>query len=106
MDNEVIFFHLPLRVCVVKCIILTNVFSLNTVYILMTVLAEMTTYSPGQINLHCSGLMRDDFAIEYYGLGDGKSVLLYILLRSNPRTRRRFRNLEVIIRDVSDSKTE
>ena len=84
--DEVIFFHLPLRVYVVKCIILKNVLSLNTVYILMTVLAEMTTYSPGHINLNCSGLMRDDFAIEYYGLGDGKTVLLYTLLRSNPRT--------------------
>ena len=29
---------------------------LNTVYMLKTVLAEMTIYSPGQMNLYCSVL--------------------------------------------------
>ena len=80
--------------------------SLNTVYMVKTVLAEMTTYSTGKMFLHCRGLMRDNFAIEYYGLGDERNVLLCPRLRSNPRTRRRFRNLEVIVRDVSDSETE
>ena len=80
-----------------------NFSSLNTVYMLKTVLAEMTIYSPGQMNLYCSGLMRDNFAIEYYGIGDGRTVLLCPRLRSNPRTRRRFM---VIVRDVSDSDTE
>ena len=83
-----------------------NFSSLNTVYMLKTVLAEMTIYSPVQINLYCSGLMRDNFEIEYYGIGDGRTVLLCPRLGSNPRTRRRFRNLEVIVRDVSDSDTE
>ena len=58
-----------------------NFSSLNTVYMLKTVLAEMTIYSPGQMNLYCSGLMRDNFAIEYYGIGDGKLsffVLVYV----------------------------
>ena len=72
---------------------------------LKTVLAEMATYSPGQMVLYCSGLVRDNFAIKYYGIGDGRTVLCP-RLRSNPRTRRRFRNLEVIVRDVSDSETE
>ena len=76
---------------------------LNTVCVLKTILAELTTYFPGQMNLYCSGLMRDSFAIEYYGIGDGKTVHLCPRLRSNPRTRRRFR---VIVRDVSDSDTE
>ena len=53
-----------------------NFSSLNTVYILKTVLAEMTTYSPGKMNLYCSGLMRDNFAVEYYGIGDGRNVFL------------------------------
>ena len=80
-----------------------NFSSLNTVYMLKTVLAEMTIYSPGQMNLYCNGLMRDNFAIEYYCIGDGRTVLLCPRLRSNPRIRRRFR---VIVRDVSDSDTE
>ena len=50
--------------------------------------------------------MRDNFAIEYYGIGYGRTVLLCLCLRSNPRKRRRFRNLEVIVRDVFDSETE
>ena len=54
------------------------------------------------MNLYCSGLMRDNFAIEYYGLGDERNVLLCPRLRSNPSTRKKFSNLEVIIRDVSD----
>ena len=73
---------------------------------LKTVLVEMTIYSPGQMNLYCSGLVRDNFKIKYYGLGDGRNVLLCPRIRSNPRTRRRFRNLEVIIRDIADSTTE
>ena len=56
--------------------------------------------------LHCHGLMRDNFAIEYYLLSDGRNVFLCPRLHSNPRTRRRFRNLEVIVCDVSDSETE
>ena len=80
-----------------------NFSSLNTVYMLKTVLAEMTIYSPGQMNLYCSGLMRDNFAIEYYRIGDRKTVLLCPRLRSNPRTRRRFR---VIVQYVSESDTE
>ena len=83
-----------------------NFSSLNTVSMLKTVLAEMTTYSPGQMNLYCSSLMRDNFSIEYYGIGDGRTVLLCPRLRSNPRTRRRFRNFEVIVRDFYDSETE
>ena len=77
--------------------------SLNTVYMLKTVLAEMTIYSPGQMNLYCSGLMRDNFAIEYYRIGDGKTVLLCPRIRFNPRTSRIFR---VIVQDVSESDTE
>ena len=83
-----------------------NVSYLNTVFMLKTVLAEMTTYFPDQMNLYCSGLVKDNFAIEYYGIGDGRTVLLCPRLRSNPRTRRRFKNAEVIICDVSDSETE
>ena len=83
-----------------------NFFSFNTVYMLKTVLVETTTYSPSQMNSYCSGLMTDNFAIEYYGIGDGRTILLCPRLRSNPRTRRRFRNLEAIICDVSDSETE
>ena len=83
-----------------------NFSSLNIVYMLKTVLAEMTTYFSGHMNLYCSGLMRDNFAIEYYGIGNERTVLLCPQLRSNPRTRRRFRKLEVIVRDISDSDTE
>ena len=83
-----------------------NFSSLNTVYILKTVLAEMTAYSAGEMFLYCRGLMRDNFAIEYYGLGDGRKVLLCPHLRGNPRTRRTFRRLQVIIRDVSESEAE
>ena len=70
-----------------------NVSSLNIVYILESVLVEMTAYSPGKMFLHCCDLMRDDFAIEYYGLGDGSNVLLCPRLRTDPRTRIRFRQL-------------
>ena len=83
-----------------------NFSSLNTVYMLKTVLAEMTIYSPGQMNLYCSGIMRDNFAIEYYGIGDGRNFLLCLRLRANPRIKRRFRQIQVIICDVSESKTE
>ena len=62
---------------------------------LKTVLAEMTTYSTGKMFLHCRGLMRDNFAIEYYGLGDERNVLLCPRVRSKPRTRRRFRQLQI-----------
>ena len=41
-----------------------NFSSLNTVYMLKTVLSEMTIYSPGQMNLYCSGLVRDNFTIK------------------------------------------
>ena len=58
---------------------------------LKTVLAEMTNYSTGHIIFYCSGLMRDNFAIEYYGLGDGKNFLLYPRLRGGARIRRIFR---------------
>ena len=83
-----------------------NFSSLNTVYMLKTVLAEMTTYSSGEMFLHCRGLMRDNFAIEYYGIGDGRNFLLCLRLRANPRIKRRFRQIQVIICDVSESKTE
>ena len=73
---------------------------------LKTVLAEMTTYSAGEMFLYCRGLMRDNFAIEYYGLGDGRIFLLYPRLRGNLRTKRTFRRLQVNIRDVSDWDTE
>ena len=83
-----------------------NFSSLNAVYMLKTVLAEMTTYSAGEMFLHCRGLMRDNFTIEYYGLRDGRKVLLCPRLRGNSRTRRTFRRLQVIIRDVSESEAE
>ena len=79
---------------------------LNTVCVLKTILAELTTYFPGQMNLYYSVLVKDNFLIEYYGIGDGRTILLCPRLRSKPRTRRRFKNVEVIIRDVSDSETE
>ena len=96
---------------VVKCMCveiynIENSFSLSTVYKLKTILAEMTTYSASHMMLYCSGLMRDNFAIEYYDLGDGKNVLFCPRLRGGARTRRIFRLLDVIIRDVSNSKTE
>ena len=67
--------------------------SMSTVYMLKTVLTEMITYSAGQMFLYCSGLMRDNFAIEYYGLGDGKKFLLCPRLRGNPWTSKTFRRL-------------
>ena len=73
---------------------------------LKTILAEMTTYSAGQMFLYCGGLMRNDFAIKYYGLGDGINVLLCPRLRGEARITRTFRRVQVIIRDVSDSETE
>ena len=79
---------------------------MSTVYMLKTVLTEMTTYSAGQMFLYCSSLMRDNFAIEYYGLGDGRNVILCPRLRGNPRTRKTFRRLQIIIRDVSETETE
>ena len=100
--DEVSFSFTVKSMCGVRYNII-NFSSLNTVYILKTVLAEMTIYSSGQMNLYCSGLMRDNFAIEYYRIGDGKTVLLCPRPRSNPRTRRRFR---VIVQDVSESDTE
>ena len=63
---------------------------------LKAVLTEIPTYSPGEMSLHCRGLMRDNFAIEHYGLGDGRNVLLCPRLRANPSTKRRFRRLQVI----------
>ena len=65
-----------------------KVSSLNVVYILKTVLAEMTTYSSGEMILHYRGLVRDNFAIDYYGLGEGRNVPLRPCLHSNPTTRR------------------
>ena len=73
---------------------------------LKTILAEMTTYSPGEMFLHCRGLIRNNFAIEYYSLGDGRNILLCPRVRSNPRTRRRFRQLQVNILDISESETK
>ena len=70
---------------------------------LKTVLAEMTNYSTGHMIFYCSGLVRDNFAIEYYSIGHERTVLLCPRLRSNPMTRRRFR---VIVQDVSESDTE
>ena len=84
-----------------------NFSSLSTVYKLKTILAEMTTYPASHMMLYCSGLMKDNFAIEYYDLGDGsKNVLFCPRLRGGARTRRTFRRIDVIIRDVSDSETE
>ena len=73
---------------------------------LKTVLAEMTTYSAGEMCLHCRSLVRDNFAIEYYGLDDERNVILFPRIRYNPRTRSRFRQLQVIMRDFSESETE
>ena len=56
--------------------------------------------------LYCNGLMRDNFAIEYYGFSDGTNILLCPRLRGGARTRRKFRRIDVIIRHVSDSETE
>ena len=70
--------------------------SLSTVYMLTAIVAERTTYSAGHMNLYCSGLMRDNFAIEYKGISDGKNFLLYPRLRDGPNTRRTFRRLQVI----------
>ena len=70
--------------------------SLSTVYMLTAIVAERTTYSAGHMNLYCSGLMRDNFAIEYHGLSDGKNFLLYPRLRDGANTRRTFRRLQVI----------
>ena len=100
--DEVIFSFTVTSMCGVRYNII-NFSCLNTVYMLKTVLGEMSMYSAGQMNLYCCGLMRDNFAIEYYGIGDGKTVHLCPRLRSNPRTRRRVR---VIVHDVSDSDTE
>ena len=80
--------------------------SLSTVYKLKTILAEITTHSASHMMLYCSGLMRDNFASEYYELGDGKNVLFFPRLRGGARTRRTFRRLQVIIRHVSHSETE
>ena len=68
-----------------------NFCSLSTMFMLKTVLAEMTTYSTDQMYLYCSSLMRDIFSIEYYGLGDGRNVILCPRLLGGPRTRRTFR---------------
>ena len=56
--------------------------------------------------LHCHGLMRDNFAIEYYLLSDGRNVFLCPRLRDNYSIRRIVRRLQVIIRDISESETE
>ena len=73
---------------------------------LKDVLTALTNCSVGENFLHCRGLMRDNFAIEYYGRGDKRNVLLRLRLRGNPRTRRTIIRLQVIIRDVFQSKTE
>ena len=83
-----------------------NFSSLKIVYMLKTVFAEMTTYFAGQSVRYCSGLMRDNFAFEYYGLDDGRNIILCPRLRDGHMIRRSFRRLQVIIRDVSDSETE
>ena len=50
--------------------------------------------------------MRDNFAIDYYGLGNGRNVLPSPRLRVNSTTRKTFRRLQIIIRDVSETETE
>ena len=78
---------------------------LSTVYMLDTLIAEITTYSAGWMFLYRSCLMRDNFAIEHYGLGDGSNVLLCPRLLGQAKTRITFWRLQIIIRDVSDTET-
>ena len=50
--------------------------------------------------------MRDNFAIDYCGLGDGRNVLPSPHLRVNFTSRKTFRRLQIILRDVSETETE
>ena len=104
-DQEVIMSFVVKDMCG-KIYNIENFSSLSTVYKLKTILAEMNTYPASHMVLYYSGLMKDNFAIEYYDFGDDKNVLFCPRLRGGARTRRIFRRLDVIIRDVSDSETE
>ena len=46
--------------------------------------------------LHCRGLMRDNFAIDYYGLGDGRNVLFVLVYLGQEEGLDNFKKLSVI----------
>ena len=73
---------------------------------LKTVLTEISALTEDEMNLFCSGLMIDNFAIEFYGVGEGTNVPFCPCLRGGSKTRSIRQIQDLLIRDISYSETD
>ena len=72
---------------------------MNNVYILKTVLAEMTTYSSGEMILQYCGLVRDNFEIDFMvSVMEEMSlfVLVYVVILRHEESLDDFKQLSVM----------
>ena len=66
----------------------------------------MIVLTKNEMNLFCSGLMIDNFMIEFYSVGYGTHVLLCPCLHGGARTRSIIQLKDILIHTIADSETD